>query len=728
MTGLRTMTVDEVVRQASRDVGILWPLDRAVASNPLVDRMDSSFDEAVSVLGNRLGLDLWPDEGHLDELVRRELALPLAPPPAGGPKVRPATLLGRTSAPSPSQLERARVALGALLLEVTAADLGRVASASERASELLASRASWVRLPRRVRDRMADRLARGRDADLLVATSTWSEAGIIEELARHLARLPGWAAWAKWNTYWARRPHPNGITLAELLELSLALDLAWVDEVGEAMPSEPEVGPTPDIDVAGRARLERLEVAIHGEILSALPPRAVGVRARPAIQVITCIDVRSEPLRRALEADPSVETVGFAGFFGLLAMARPRGEQEDYEAFPVIAGEAARIEGGVAPSAVDDGVVAAGGTLAELTHEPTAMFALAEVGGFLAAPWLLARSLVPGWAFSEDRQLSDWRLTEGDVVGIAEGALRGMGLTESFAPEVVVLGHGASSANNAHLAALECGACAGHAGAPNAAALAEILNDHDLRVALRARGIDIPDDTVFRSGEHDTTRERVRLHGGGSPHLMGALEHATAEVAAWRTGRARGSRRLLDRRAGDWAEVRPEWGLAGHGAIIIAPRASTRRADLGGRAFLHSYEPAADADGATLRALLTAPMVVAQWINAAYYFSTVAGGTLGAGDKTLLNPVGDFAVIQGDDPDLRMGLPSQSITDGARFVHLPVRLLVAIESPLERIEAVLGQAPVAESLVHGGWVRLVARSGPEAPWVRWEPGEGWTPW
>ena len=64
--------------------------------------------------------------------------------------------------------------------------------------------------------------------------------------------------------------------------------------------------------------------------------------------------------------------------------------------------------------------------------------------------------------------------------------------------------------------------------------------------------------------------------------------------------------------------------------------------------------------------------------------TTASNAAFGSGEKTLHNVVGLIGVLEGNGGDLRVGLPMQSVHDGARFVHEPLRLNVFIEAPVAR--------------------------------------------
>ena len=170
--------------------------------------------------------------------------------------------------------------------------------------------------------------------------------------------------------------------------------------------------------------------------------------------------------------------------------------------------------------------------------------------------------------------------------------------------------------------------------------------------------------------------------------------HAIKAVFAVHTDTASGvtSDPAAMRRALDAAEVRHEWGLVGNAFFVAAPRSLTAGLDLRGRAFLHDYDPEQDPDGALLETILTAPLVVAHWINAQYFFSACDPEALGAGSKTAHNPVGALGVLTGPGGDLRTGLAEQSVRYLGRPTHEPVRLL-AQDAALRGLSATTSLRP-----------------------------------
>ncbi|MFT7027235.1 MAG: hypothetical protein ACJAVS_001459 [Paracoccaceae bacterium] len=243
----------------------------------------------------------------------------------------------------------------------------------------------------------------------------------------------------------------------------------------------------------------------------------------------------------------------------------------------------------------------------------------------------------------------------------------------------------------------------------------------------------LPADTVFVAGLHDTATDEVTLfldapapeHDADIAEARDRLARAGAAARAERARRLPGATAdTVAARAANWAETRPEWGLAGCAAFIAAPRAATAGRDLGGRAFLHSYDWRTDDGFATLEMIMTAPVVVASWISLQYYGSSVAPDTFGGGDKLIHNVVGGIGVVEGNGGALRAGLPWQAVHDGAAAAHDPLRLSVLVEAPQQAIADVLARHEGLRALVDNGWLHLLSLQDGRID-ARWRPGLGW---
>jgi uncharacterized protein YbcC (UPF0753/DUF2309 family)/NADH:ubiquinone oxidoreductase subunit 5 (subunit L)/multisubunit Na+/H+ antiporter MnhA subunit len=607
------------------------------------------------------------------------------------------------------------------------------------------------------------------------------EAALDLYVGRLLASIGGWAAFARQKVWERELRGGESAVLVEVLAVRLAWEVALLESFAARGAEEAWANARADLrpaasndeDLALDLALQRAyEAAWQERLVKDLATDAPAREpTRPSAQAAFCIDVRSEVYRRALEAaDPDCETIGFAGFFGFPVEYVPLGHGHGDAQCPVLLTPKAVVRESVVGAAKEAASEVATARILDRrarnawkSFKSSAIACFGFVGpvGLAYLPKLVTDTLgltrtVPhpshdGIAANvalgpdltphvhEGRRVG---LMLDERIAMAEGLLRGMSLTSGFARLVLLTGHGSTTVNNPHAAGLDCGACGGHTGEANARIAAMVVNEPAVRAALAERGIAIPDDTVFLAGLHDTTTDEVTIfdrHAIPASHAAD-LERLTARLAAASTLARRErapllgedpknpnvDRRILQR-SRDWAQVRPEWGLAGCAAFVVAPRSRTAGKDLGGRAFLHSYDWRKDEGFGVLELVMTAPMVVGSWINLQYYASTVDNRVWGCGNKVLHNVVGTVGVLEGNGGDLRVGLPMQSIHDGKRFVHEPMRLNVLIEAPIEALNGILEKHPSVKALVDNGWLHLYALddegvvSHRYAGDLKWEP-------
>jgi uncharacterized protein YbcC (UPF0753/DUF2309 family) len=767
MTALLSPAVIEAASdRAVRQIPPLWPLASSVAVNPFLGQAGESLAATGARLGRVAGAPVtmprawYRAKVAAGQITGADLAAALAAAPGHARPTSIAALKDAVKLDGSAPI--ALPTMADLVAEVTsvawpeivadrigawaaghfdegqalwAAPRGRSAYAAWRAfatHDLTPEIAGLAGFARHVADAPQDATAAIARA---VHRLGLTEAALDLFLHRMLMTLGGWSQLARYHLWQAELAGRTDSTLADLLAIRLvweealyanhagAIGARW-EAVLARYAAPLEAPPALIIDSILQEAAERAAQRDLAAILAA-PGKAAG-SGRPVLQAAFCIDVRSELLRRALESlDPGIRTLGFAGFFGLGTAHRGFASDVEELRLPVLLNPAVRsCSGGASHKTADrDARYRARAIRAwgRFKQAAVSSFAFVEATGPVHFGKLVsdsfhwraaARTVEPAPQFDPALDL-DTR------AGAAEKILRAMSLTSGFAPLVILAGHGASVDNNPHASGLQCGACGGYSGEVNARLLAGLLNDPATRVRLTERGIAIPADTVFVAALHDTTTDEVALYD--AEHLPASHSAAMKQAQAWlkaagalargerapRLPRARSGGAVL-KRSRDWSEIRPEWALAGCKAFIAAPRHRTAGRRLEGRAFLHDYDWRQDDGFAVLELILTAPVVVASWISLQYYGSTVAPAVFGGGNKLLHNVTGGVGVVEGNGGLLRAGLPWQSVHDGSRYIHEPLRLTVCVEAPVEAITAILERHEGVRTLFDQRWLHLVA--------------------
>lgn len=552
-----------------------------------------------------------------------------------------------------------------------------------------------------------------------------------------LQRNSGWAAWCRYQQWQAELTGTACSLPAELL----AMQLAWeclLDNGDRTADSHWQhwhaawdaQSAIPPVNARGLIWQRAAELASHAPLLSHLSAQPAATQLAGAdIHAVFCIDVRSEPMRRALEQVlPAATTAGFAGFFGLQLAIRFAGEDHSQP----------RLPGLLAPSweaimpPLEKGLQEWG----SFQRAPLSSFTLVESAGLGKAGKLL-RKAFPGKRRATLAELDPWlndkdqsmvsagrQLNTDDIVASLEQLLPAMGLGQRFPRTVLLVGHASHSSNNPQASALQCGACGGHGGHLHVLLLSDWLQRPAVRAGLAARGWVIPTATLFLPVLHLTHSDELQVlqADGQSPalqqrgrQLQPLLEEAAALARSRHTGQDGIPAEthpdkllsLLRQKGHHWAETRPEWGLAGNHSFIAAPRSRTAALNLHGRAFLQEYDWRQDPQANHLAAIFGGPLVVAHWINMQYFAAVADPARYGSGNKLLHNVVGGrIGVFEGNSGDLRIGLSKQSVHDGSQWRHAPLRLAACIDAPARLISLALEQQPEVAMLVKRRWLHL----------------------
>ena len=747
---MKAQLIHNSILKATTNLAKTWPLYAFVTSNPLSGHENLHFENAVKEASLKLGAEVYPsaityknawDSG---EICANEITSLLHD---HGFSMSPNKSLEKLLNVDPIQNTPKHHTLNRLITKWLAVFMDEGTAEWEMPNRALGFYKAWRKLA--IYDNNLNlspktNIPKTPKEALEIALSKYPENDYEAIFTEHFAALPGWVGYINYrsnsNSEWQKScPITLEDYLAVRLWLAKTLNL-------ELLPKTNKATRKTSILKLQYLWLKAWEQSWQKQLASNVLANTNNLKRNnktntiPDAQMVFCIDTRSELMRRHIESKGHYETFGYAGFFGIAmdyespndGMVRkscPPILDSAYKtcekAQPLKEKQAAEYQNTLTLKAVTSYF------LKRMKHILPSAFGYVEGAGLFYGISMIARTMIPEFLYQRKAKnqlesvcethihthsVAGMEIPLNEKVNIVKSAFDLMGWKQ-FAPVVLFVGHGSHTANNAFGSSLDCGACAASPGRHNARMLAKLANLKEVRQVLADNhGIDIPDQTLFLGAEHNTTTDEIVVfdaqatnsHANVLATIKKDLFEAQKTATRERLGITKNSIKLAYKKANNWSDTRPEWGLAKNAAFVIGPRLLTKDTNFSGRCFLHSYDWTLDNSGEALKAIMKGPMVVTQWINNHYYFSTVDNHIFGGGSKITHNVIGNFGVVQGNGGDLKMGLPLQSLNlSDEKTYHKPLRLTVMIFAPRAKVVDILLNNPDLKGLLDNEWIYLM---------------------
>jgi uncharacterized protein YbcC (UPF0753/DUF2309 family) len=410
----------------------------------------------------------------------------------------------------------------------------------------------------------------------------------------------------------------------------------------------------------------------------------------PSIQIIFCIDPRSDRVRKRLEAGLTVQTQSMPGCFGLSSVLARYNEISSFNRLGHDSHGALEEDRSVAKKESQFSLKKILKTFSEVFFNKNTQ-AGHSAHEIVSSDW----NQPVGLDIEQQRLNSAIGDDASEIALSMKKILQISGLTP-IADKIVFCGHKSTEVSKEMI---QCGACGGHHGIDHAQLAASLFNHPLMRKELGLLGILISDKTRFFAMEHDTKTDQLSVQRSfGSTSLD--VEELQKEINLL-------SPPVVKTSTQEWIEAYPELGLANNASLIIGPRSMTKHIDFEGRAFIQSYDYSTDQDNAILEHIVGKIIPVSVALNANYILSNLFHPYYGSLNKNISNINGGQWSVESDVDYLNEGYSHKPLLQEKLHSHNSMLLTVAIYAPMSQVKKALDLDPLLSNMVKNQWVSLL---------------------